>query len=37
MSKMTPLQEPLDALDQDLPRSGLSMATQLEYDRLKPL
>lgn len=37
MSKMTPLQEALDALDRDLPRSGLSMAAQLEYDRLKPV
>jgi len=37
MSKMTPLQEALDALDRDLPRSGLSMAAQLEYDRLRPV
>jgi hypothetical protein len=37
MSKMTPLQEALEALDRDLPRSGLSVAAQLEYDRLKPV
>jgi hypothetical protein len=37
MAKMTPLQRALDALDRDLPRSGLSVAAQLEYDRIKPV
>ena len=34
MAKMTPEQEASYALDWDLPRSDLSMAAQLEYDRL---
>jgi hypothetical protein len=37
MAKVTPLQQALDALDRDLPRSGLSKAAQLEYDRIKPV
>ena len=34
MAKMTPEQEASYALDWDLLRSDLSMAAQLEYDRL---
>jgi hypothetical protein len=36
MTEMTPLQEALYALYQNVPRSELSMAAQLEYDRLRP-
>jgi hypothetical protein len=35
MAKWTPEQEALYALQWDLPRSDLSMAVQVEYDRLK--
>lgn len=35
MAKLTPEQEALYALEWNLPRSDLSMAAQLEYDRLK--
>jgi hypothetical protein len=35
MPEMTPEQEALHALDRDLPRSDLSMAAQLESDRLR--
>ena len=37
MPEMSPQQEALQALDHDLPRSGLSAAAQLEYDRFKPV
>ena len=37
MAKMTPEQEALYALQWNLPRSDLSTAVQLEYDRLKPV
>jgi hypothetical protein len=36
LTKLTPEQEALYALDRNLQRSDLSMAAQLEYDRLKP-
>ena len=37
IAKMTPVLEALYALDRDLPRSGVSMATQLAYDQLKSI
>lgn len=36
MSDLTPEQQALYALARDLPRSGLPVAAQLEYDRLRP-
>jgi hypothetical protein len=36
MTQMSPEEEALYALDQNLPRDDLSLAAQLEYDRLRP-
>jgi hypothetical protein len=36
MTEVTPEQQALHALDRNLPRGDLSMAAQLEYDRLRP-